>query len=68
MKPNKIHRPATDFMPDSALDEIVHCDTCDEQLIKAFMNDHKCDPNKLQSMVMNNNGQLAEPLAQPIEQ
>ena len=43
MKPNKIYRPKSDFMPDSALDEIVHCDICDEQLIKAFMSDHQCD-------------------------
>ena len=43
MKQNKIYRPRSDFMPDSALDEIVHCDICDEQLIKAFMSDHQCD-------------------------
>ena len=36
-------RPAADFMTDEALSEVVRCDTCGEDLIKAFMVDHACN-------------------------
>jgi len=36
-------RPAADFVADEDFQEIVHCEQCDEPLIKMFSNDHKCD-------------------------
>ena len=55
-------RPIADYISEDALNEIVHCDQCDEELIAMFKNDHVCDPDKLKNMVANQNGQLADPL------
>ena len=35
-------RPAAEFMTDEALSETVHCSRCNEELVKAFMEDHQC--------------------------
>ena len=44
------------------MDETVHCARCDELLIKMFMHDHTCDETKLNGMISNSRGQMAEPL------
>ena len=49
-------------MTDADLSETVNCSTCDEVLIKSFARDHVCDKSKLDKMVVNSRGQLAEPL------
>ena len=49
-------RPVADFISEEALNEMVHCEKCDEELIAMFKNDHICDENKLKSMVANANG------------
>ena len=56
-------RPADDFVADEEFEKTVMCSECDEQLIKMFMNDHKCDPEKLKKLARNKDGQLAEPLS-----
>ena len=39
-------RPKADFMSDDQLDEKIVCPQCGEELVKAFQNDHICDPSK----------------------
>lgn len=43
-------------MTDEDIEKTVHCDKCDEQLIAMFAKEHKCDEDKLKSMVANSNG------------
>ena len=49
-------------MNDDEFNQMVRCQTCDEELIKRFMDDHQCDQAKLNRMVRNSQGQLASPL------
>ena len=51
-----MQRPLGDFINDDEFNETVHCDDCDEELIKMFVNDHVCDQAKLQAMVANSRG------------
>ena len=53
--------PSADFIPDNLLDEEVRCEKCDETLVKMFKNDHKCDEQKLNKMIKNRQGELADP-------
>lgn len=57
----KIVRPAGEFMTDEDLETMVHCEQCDEALIKAFRHDHVCNPAQLAAMMRNQNGELARP-------
>lgn len=57
--------PAGDFISDTALEEEVHCERCDESVIKMFKDDHVCDERKLKAMVSNRRGEFAEPLVIP---
>jgi len=59
----EIIRPAEDFVADEDLQKMVHCEQCNEPLIKMFRNDHKCDEKKFNQMVKNERGHFADPLA-----
>ena len=41
------------------LDEKVRCMRCDEELIKAFKDDHVCDESRINQMQRNRSNELA---------
>ena len=48
-----------DIDGDDILQDKVRCEMCDEELIRIFSSQHKCDPRKLSQMRVNSQNQRA---------